>query len=133
MQEQIVYNTADDYTHFKVPNEYDCVYKKLLIDLSTIGIKGLKDCKELRIPPLFDMVDNSVVENRIAKVNKDGSLQIKGEIIIEDNCERVRFDKDGNIYLKSYFTGLNRTSKNFQFKITKNTVSARFIVENSEI
>lgn len=50
MQEQIVYNTSDDYTHFKVPNEYDCVYKKLLIDLSTIGIKGLKDCKELRIP-----------------------------------------------------------------------------------
>lgn len=83
--------------------------------------------------PLFDMVDNSVVENRIAKVNKDGSLQIKGEIIIEDNCERVRFDKDGNLYLKSYFTGLTPTSKNFQFKITKNTISARFIVENSEI
>lgn len=83
--------------------------------------------------PLFDMVDNSVVENRIAKVNKDGSLQIKGEIIIEDDCERVRFDKDGNLYLKSYFTGLTQTSENFQFKITKNTVSARFIVENSEI
>lgn len=50
MEELIVYNTTDDFLYLKIPNEYSCVYDKLINDLSSLGLKGLTDCKELSSP-----------------------------------------------------------------------------------
>lgn len=48
MGEQITYNTQE-YLYLKIPKEYSCVYRRLLQTLSSLGIKGLKDCKELSL------------------------------------------------------------------------------------
>lgn len=50
MEELIVYNTTDDFLYLKIPNEYSCVYDKLINDLSSLGLKGLVDCKKLSLP-----------------------------------------------------------------------------------
>lgn len=49
MVEQVIYNTSDDFLYLKIPNEYECVYRKLLQDLSSLGVKGLRDCKEMSL------------------------------------------------------------------------------------
>lgn len=50
MEEIIVYNTTNDFLYLKIPDEYSCIYDKLINDLSSIGLKGLTDCKELSSP-----------------------------------------------------------------------------------
>lgn len=59
MAEQILYDTTDDFLYLKIPNEYSCIYRKILQDLSSLGLKGLKNCKELslaynNITPILD-------------------------------------------------------------------------------
>ena len=50
MEELIVYNTTNDFLYLKIPDEYSCVYNKLLNSLSSLGLKGLLDCKGLSLP-----------------------------------------------------------------------------------
>lgn len=84
--------------------------------------------------PIYTDYENSQVEeNRILKVNKDGSINIKGELIIDEDCEKVRIDKYGNMHLKSYFTGITYRRNSYPISFKKNTVSARCIIENSDI
>lgn len=45
MAEQVIYNTSDDFLYLKIPNEYECVYRKLLQDLSSLGVKGYRTIK----------------------------------------------------------------------------------------
>lgn len=46
--------------YLEIPSEYECIYKKLLEDLSSIGVKGLQECTNI---PLLDRETTLVLES----------------------------------------------------------------------
>ena len=70
---------------------------------------------------------------RISKINKDGSMYIKGEIIVDELCESLRFDSTGNLHVKSFDTGVSSNKDTHPLNFFKDRISTRFIIENQKI
>lgn len=62
----------------------------------------------------------------IAKIDNQGNLRIKGEVIESDNITRIHFDKNGNLYVKEII-------ENKSFYIDKTTLYCNEIIELDNI
>lgn len=72
----IVYNTTKGYDYLSIPNEYYCIYTKLLQSLSNLGIDMIKDCKNsckgnrTNIINCWNMFQTACVAYKLGEVKK---------------------------------------------------------------
>ena len=86
-----------------------------------------------RYPIYKDYSKKELDGTRISKINKDGSMYIKGEMIVDELCESLKFDSAGNLHVKSFDTGVSSNKYTHPLKFFKDRISTRFIIENQKI
>ena len=86
-----------------------------------------------RYPIYKDYSKKELDGTRISKINKDGSMYIKGKIIVDELCESLKFDSAGNLHVKSFDTGVSSNKDTHPLNFFKDRISARFIIENQKI
>lgn len=85
-----------------------------------------------RYPIYKDYSKKELDGTRISKINKDGSMHIKGEIIVDELCESLKFDSAGNLHVKSFDTGVSSNKNSHPLNFFKDRISTRFIIENQK-
>ena len=85
-----------------------------------------------RYPIYKDYSKKELDGTRISKINKDGSMHIKGKIIVDELCESLKFDSAGNLHVKSFDTGVSSNKDTHPLNFFKDRISTRFIIEDQK-